>query len=47
MAPKHSYKNEVLDGPGLDIFVPLYGTSLFTIGIFNLIAFFLFRIKGE
>ena len=43
---KLSYKNEVLDGPGLAIFVPLYGTSLFTIGIFNLMAFFLFRTKG-
>ena len=42
------YKNEVLDGPGLDllhILVPLYGGSLFTIGIFNLTAFFLFEIK--
>ena len=42
------YKNEVLDGPGLDllhILVPLYGGSLFTIGLFNLTAFFLFEIK--
>ena len=42
------YKNEVLNGPGLDllhILVPLYGGSLFTIGIFNLTAFFLFEIK--
>ena len=42
------YKNEVLDGPGLDllhILVPLYGGSLFTIGIINLTAFFLFEIK--
>ena len=42
------YKNEVLDGPGLDllhILVPLYGGSLFTIGVFNLTAFFLFEIK--
>ena len=27
------------------LLVPLYGTSLFTIGIFNLTAFFLFGIK--
>ena len=42
------YKNEVLNGPGLDllqILVPLYGGSLFTIGIFNLTACFLFEIK--
>ena len=42
------YKNEVLDGPGLDllhILVPLYGGSIFTIGIFNLTALFLFEIK--
>ena len=41
------FKNEVLDGPGsglelLRILVPLYGGSLFTIGIFHLTAFFLF-----
>ena len=42
------YKNEVFTDTGLDIvniIVPLYGTALFTIGLFNLMAFFLFGIK--